>query len=53
MRTVGPFHGNLCPFLRSAIVADLAMRGFAISFLTLARVELSDLFLPFFRSIRQ
>jgi hypothetical protein len=38
---------------RSAIVADLAMRGFAISFLTLARVELSDFFLPFFRSIRQ
>jgi hypothetical protein len=38
---------------RSAIFADLVIRGFAISFLTLARVELSDFFLPFFRSIRQ
>jgi hypothetical protein len=31
----------------SAILADLAMRGFAISFLTLAVVELSGFFLAF------
>lgn len=31
----------------SAIRADLAMRGFAISFLTRARVELSGSLLPF------
>jgi hypothetical protein len=31
----------------SAILADLAMRGFAISFLTLARIALSDSFLAF------
>jgi hypothetical protein len=34
----------------SAILADLAMRGFAISFLTLARVALPG-FLPFLFSI--
>jgi hypothetical protein len=34
---------------RAAILADLAMRGFAISFLTLARIELSSSFLPFSR----
>jgi hypothetical protein len=33
---------------RSAILADLAMRGFAISFLTLARVASSKSFLAFF-----
>jgi len=32
---------------RSAILTDLAMRGFAISFLTLARVGSSGFFLPF------
>jgi|ERR1700735_139439 len=32
---------------RSAILADLAMRGLAISFLTLARVESSGFFLRF------
>jgi hypothetical protein len=36
----------------SAICADLAMRGFAISFLTLARVALSSSFLVFLCSMR-
>jgi hypothetical protein len=31
----------------SAILADLAMRGFAISLLTLARIELLDFLLAF------
>jgi hypothetical protein len=35
----------------SAILADLAMRGFAISFLTLARVELPGSFLRFLWAI--
>jgi hypothetical protein len=35
------------------ILADLAMRGFSISFLTLARVALADSFLLFLWSIRQ
>ncbi|MGA7556851.1 MAG: hypothetical protein WBW54_24130, partial [Candidatus Acidiferrales bacterium] len=35
----------------SAILADLAMRGLAISILTLARVELSAFFLRFLRSM--
>ena len=35
----------------SVILADLAMRGFAISFLTLARVALPDSFLRFVRRI--
>ena len=37
--------------LSSAILADLAMRGFAISFLTLARVGVSVFFLIFLCSI--
>jgi len=36
---------------RSATLADLAMRGFAISFVTLARVAVSDSFLVLLRSI--
>jgi hypothetical protein len=36
----------------SAILADRAMRGFAISFLTLARALSPDSFLPFSRGIR-
>jgi hypothetical protein len=36
---------------RSAIVADLAMRGFVISFLTLARVESLGVFLVFLCSM--
>ena len=37
----------------SAILADLAMRGFAISFVMLAYVTLSGSFVPFLCSIRQ
>jgi len=36
----------------SAILADLAMRGFAISFLTLARVALPDFVLTFLGFLR-
>ncbi len=35
----------------SAILADLVMRGFAISLFTLARIPLPDVFLDFLRSI--
>jgi hypothetical protein len=37
----------------SAILADLAMRGFAISFLTLARLTLPEFLLAFLFSMHQ
>jgi hypothetical protein len=47
MVTLGSSGIRVVSRFSSAILADLAMRGFAISFLTLARVALLDSFLAF------
>ena len=46
-----PWEIRMVTRFSSAILTDLAMRGFAISFLTLSRVELSSSFLAFLRNM--